>query len=311
MKVTAKCHNYSGCLLAYRGEAIELDSGAPLVCPECGKPVTLSKAPGSKLMMAVIALLVIAVVGAGAYAVFSRKQKEEPTANTDTPAATPTPSSTYTPASTPTSTPATPTQYVRTSTPRPVATPLNGTTPASTPSVAAATPSRQAQPPEQIVATPIDFNPSKAENKSVKAEVLTRIDLMPNLSQQNKDKLYNSVERARSMGKLLIIPFPSGRTSLAANDVQALKAALEAPDVMKLRDDPTAVFVILGYADSKGDDKKNLAFSQQRADSVLETMRDKCGIQNVMHSVAMGSSTLLDAQNLEKNRIAEVWAVLP
>jgi hypothetical protein len=30
-----------------------------------------------------------------------------------------------------------------------------------------------------------------------------------------------------------------------------------------------------------------------------------------VRSVAMGGSTLLDAQNLEKNRIAEVWVVLP
>ena len=40
-------------------------------------------------------------------------------------------------------------------------------------------------------------------------------------------------------------------------------------------------------------------------------MRDKCGVANVTHAVAMGGPTLLDAQNLEKNRIVEVWAVLP
>ena len=48
-----------------------------------------------------------------------------------------------------------------------------------------------------------------------------------------------------------------------------------------------------------------------RAESVLEAMRDKCGVNNVMHSVAMGGSTLLDANNLERNRVVEVWAVLP
>jgi hypothetical protein len=40
-------------------------------------------------------------------------------------------------------------------------------------------------------------------------------------------------------------------------------------------------------------------------------MRDKCGVDNLMHAVAMGGSKLLDAQNLEKNRVVEVWAVLP
>jgi len=40
-------------------------------------------------------------------------------------------------------------------------------------------------------------------------------------------------------------------------------------------------------------------------------MRDKCGVTNVMHGVAMGGSRLMDDKNLEKNRIVEVWAVLP
>ena len=48
-----------------------------------------------------------------------------------------------------------------------------------------------------------------------------------------------------------------------------------------------------------------------RADAVLKTMKDKLNVINVMHTVGMGGSKLLDAQNLEKNRIVEVWAVLP
>ena len=51
--------------------------------------------------------------------------------------------------------------------------------------------------------------------------------------------------------------------------------------------------------------------TMRRADSVLQAMKGRCGVSNVLHSVAMGSSTLLDAQKLEKNHIAEIWAVLP
>ena len=40
-------------------------------------------------------------------------------------------------------------------------------------------------------------------------------------------------------------------------------------------------------------------------------MRDKCGVINVIHTVGMGGSKLLDAENLEKNRIVEIWAVIP
>jgi outer membrane protein OmpA-like peptidoglycan-associated protein len=169
-----------------------------------------------------------------------------------------------------------------------------------------------AEPPGEISApAQLNLDVGSAETKKVKTEVLKRIDVMPNISQANKDKLYNSVERARSMGRVLTIPFSSGKTALSPADIQALKGQLESPALKKLRDDPTAVFVILGFADPKGDEKRNIEFSQARADSVLNSMREKCNVQNVMHSVAMGGSTLLDAQNLEKNRIVEVWAVLP
>ena len=99
---------------------------------------------------------------------------------------------------------------------------------------------------------------------------------------------------------------------MSAGDIDILKSALESAEVTKLLDDPTAVFVILGYADSKGDDKKNLAISQARADSVLSIMKNRLNIKKtVTHAVGMGSSKLLDAESLEKNRIVEVWAVLP
>jgi outer membrane protein OmpA-like peptidoglycan-associated protein len=134
---------------------------------------------------------------------------------------------------------------------------------------------------------------------------------MPNVSSSDKDKLYSAVEKARSMGQILTIPFGSGKTELSPTDLQQLKTELEKPEIMTLRGDPTAVFVILGYADPKGDPKKNISISQARADTVLKSMRDRCDVKNIMHPVPMGGSKLLDAQNLEKNRIVEIWVVLP
>ena len=162
-------------------------------------------------------------------------------------------------------------------------------------------------PPTAVAPAKIDLNVTGAENKSVKAELLARIDLIPNLSQPNKDKFYRSVERVRSMGKIVTIPFASGGSAVSPSDVEILKATLESPAVMKLRDDPTTVFVILGYADTKGDGARNIAISQARADSVYALMKNKCNVVNVMHAIAMGSAKLLDADNLEKNRIVEVW----
>jgi outer membrane protein OmpA-like peptidoglycan-associated protein len=208
------------------------------------------------------------------------------------------PASSSEPASTPDNSPST-------STTKPDNTPQS-----TTPDTASSAP--VAEPPKFVTSPQrIDMDITQKENKTVKTEVLTRIDQMPTISESNKDKLYMAVERARKMGKILTIPFASGKTELGASDVDALKAELDKPDLANLRGDPTAVFVILGYADPKGDPKKNITISQNRADAVLKTMRDKCGVINVMHTVGMGGSKLLDAQNLEKNRIVEIWAVLP
>ena len=274
-----KCHNYSGCLLAYRGEQTQIEDAQPFICAECGKPLEEVKPSMGPFIWLISALVLLVVAGIGVMAVW-------PVLN---PKATKKPATEATPA------PTTPPEKPGTPSPRP---PI-GIEPIS------------AEPPPTVVMpAKIDLDVSKSENRKVKDEVLTRVDLMP-ITEKNKDKLYSSVERARQMGKILTIPFASGKMELSAADIEAIKTEIDKPELMKLRDDPTAVFVILGFADPKGDPKKNVQISQQRADAVLAAMRDKCGVFNVLHSVAMGGSTLLDAQNLEKNRIVEVWTVLP
>ncbi len=271
-----------------------LESGAPLVCPECGKPLGVVKGGRlSLLRLAPWAAGALALLVALAFLAKPLWESPEPT-KPETPKVAET-----TPAPQP------PPVY-------PAATVSAGASPVQ-PST---TPPTEDTPTDELpgqVTAPetIDVNPASEENKKIKQEVLTRIDLMPTITEANKDKLYNSVERARTMGKLLTVPFASGKTTLGAAEIQSLQQALENPQITKLRDELTSVFVILGYADPKGDAKKNLAFSQARADAVMNAMRDKAGVMNVMHAVGMGGSTLLDAENMEKNRIAEVWVVLP
>jgi outer membrane protein OmpA-like peptidoglycan-associated protein len=158
---------------------------------------------------------------------------------------------------------------------------------------------------------PINLDLQDASNARVKEEVLQRIDLMPGVSAANKDKLYASVDHARGMGRVLTIPFEKGASVVKANDIERIKQQVQAPRIKPLIDDPTVVFVVLGYADQKGNDKTNTEISLSRARSVMDALRDKCGFQNVMHSVAMGGSTLFSAQEAEKNRVVEIWAVLP
>ena len=273
-----KCQNQAGCLLAYRGEETEIEEGHPFICAECGKPLTPVQPPSAMWLKYLGVIGVVGVVGIGALlAIPKTRAIFIPHKSHD----------------------ATPAPKVVDEGP-----PDTGLTPEQI--AAAAEP-----PPEMVAPAKIDLDVSKKENKSVKAEVLKRVDLMPKVSNPNKDKLYGAVERARSMGIVLTIPFGSGKTDLSAGDVLKLKAELDKPELTKLRGDPTAVFVILGYADPKGDAQKNIAVSQTRADTVLKAMRDKCEVINVMHTVGMGGSKLLDSKNLEKNRIVEIWAVLP
>ena len=113
------------------------------------------------------------------------------------------------------------------------------------------------------------------------------------------------------MGRVLTIPFDKGDAVVRASEIERLKQGLANPQIKKLVDDPTVVFVVLGYADQKGAAKVNADISQSRATSVLNALRDKCGFQNVMHAVAMGGSAMFSDKQAEKNRVVEIWAVIP
>ena len=157
----------------------------------------------------------------------------------------------------------------------------------------------------------VNMDAADAENQLVKSEVLARIDVMPRLTPEEKDKLYVQVERARGMGKVVTIPFGTGKVAVGPAEVTALGEKLKLPQIQRFAEDPTVVFVVLGFADKKGNEQKNLAISSQRADSVVKALKDHGAIMNVIHAVGMGSSDIFDAKDFDKNRVVEVWAVMP
>lgn len=286
MKVIAKCTNYSGCLVAYRGEKIELEGDAPLVCPECGKPLAPA-AGGSAAMMKIAAIAVgVLVVAAGGY--FAVKAMKKP--GTPAPAPSGEIAGTDTPGETPDVTPGPPVDPDEP--PAPVPAPEPGDT----------------TPPGPKPETKADNTPA---TKEIKSEVIERIDSMPDLSRVKRDQLTLRVQQAADMRRIVMVAFDSGQATLGDTQKVEVKKILDSAEVMRFRDDLTAVFVVLGFADSKGDDAKNLAISRARGNSVKDFIVRECGVKNVAHSIGMGSSTLIDENNLEKNRIAEIWAVLP
>ena len=156
-----------------------------------------------------------------------------------------------------------------------------------------------------------NFGLENDANARARRDVLARIDRMPHLSDAQKTKLTSSVDRARGMGCIFIIPFGVGKKSLDAKETDILVNGFKSASIQKLLEDPTLVFVVLGYADKQGDASVNEKASIDRAQNVLGLMRDRAGVQNVMYSVGMGGSTMFDGKSPTKNRIVEIWAVYP
>ena len=79
--------------------------------------------------------------------------------------------------------------------------------------------------PDDPDAAPPNLDLRHGENAEVKREVLARVDLMPEVSQDNKDKLYAAVDRARGMGAGDDAAFDKGRVVVNKADVEKLGSA--------------------------------------------------------------------------------------
>jgi outer membrane protein OmpA-like peptidoglycan-associated protein len=149
------------------------------------------------------------------------------------------------------------------------------------------------------------------EEADTRQQVLTRVDLMHNLSDKEKDQLYAQIVRARAFTKIALIPFQSGRTAPGSAQIDDLVKRIQDADVQKLLSDPTVVLIFVGYADTQGNEAANLEISRTRAESVQKMVSTRLKLANLMHSVGMGGQELFDKTNREKNRVVEVWAVQP
>ena len=283
-----KCTNYSGCKLAYRNEKITVVT-KDFRCPECGSPLESvgpkrTVSPILVLSIGVATVLILAI--AAILWTLSSSPKRVTEVVELTPAPTPTPTPTPTPA--PTATP-TPTFSL---------TP----TPTSTPS--------QAPTPERTN-TPENLDLTGAEFDDVKKEIIKRIEIQPTATQAQKERAYALIDKAKGMGRIALIKFDSANSNLRPQDVTDVLAQVADPKVQKRLEDPTLVLVILGYADLQGNDQNNIELSRRRAQTVLDILRDKGGIANLMYPIPMGGSDLFDKREFSKNRVVEVWAVRP
>src|ERR1700751_46836 len=72
------------------------------------------------------------------------------------------------------------------------------------------------------------------EQDQTRKEVLTRIDVMKNLSQKEKDELYAQVERARSFSKIGVIPFDTAKVTPTNSQVADLVKRLQESEKKKI-----------------------------------------------------------------------------
>ena len=157
---------------------------------------------------------------------------------------------------------------------------------------------------------PVAISDPDEEERTLR-EVLVRIDLMPSLTNDEKDKLYVQVERAEGFKKIATIPFSERSTIAGATQTDALINILHEPGVGQLLSDPTVLLIVVGFADRRGDPAKNLEISRDRAESVVKALKRKMDIANVVHAVGMGGQDFFDRTDARKNCVVEVWAAQP
>lgn len=269
-----RCTNKLRCSLALNREAVFVPLDGR--CPECGQPLEVGSMSRSRLKLVPL-LLGIGLLAAGGY-YLKTKFLDAPSA-------------------------AAPGARTAAAGGRKVDRPDTGPLPAN---VTASDPDPQGGAVDKPT-----FNLEDEANAQARRDVLSRIEMMPNLTPGQKSKLTTSVDRARQMGCIFIIPFETGKKTLGPRETDILARGFQSAGIQRLMEDPTLVFVVLGYADKQGDAASSLKASVDRAQSVLTAMKERCGAQNVMYAVGMGGSKMFDARQAAKNRVVEIWAVFP
>jgi serine/threonine protein kinase len=191
-------------------------------------------------------------------------------------------------------------------TPSPEASPTPSPVVSSTPS-----PQETITPIERQTTGPSPTPLSQHDIDATKEEVLKRINALPGISAEKKANLIEKMHKARSMERLIVIPFESGRIALRRAAADELVKAFSKPEMRDKLGDPTLILVVAGYADTGGRADANLRISQQRAENVTRILKEQAMLFNAMQTIGMGGTELLDSTRPDQNRAVEVWAVVP
>ncbi len=290
-----KCTNRAGCTLAYTGDQIRFE-GNP-ICPECGQGLAVIKGPGGGgrkvWLLILLPIVLIGMVAAGYFLVQAvLNSVSKPTVVTTSPTASATASASAT------------TNPSASASASASASPTETPTPDQSPSPSAS---------ESPTGGSVEKKPnelSKSDIEETRQEVLKRIAAMPHMSQSEKDKLQDKVQSASAMKRLQVVYFEVGKNMIGKPAVDELVSSLNSSDMKEKMSDPTLVFVVAGYADKGGNPASNYRLSNERAENISRIMKS-AGVTNVIHTVAMGGTDILDEKRADQNRAVEIWSVIP
>ena len=167
-------------------------------------------------------------------------------------------------------------------------------------------------PPTPIGGTAkIQVTPSAVEVDSTRKEVEERINLLPLMSAEGKKRLIDKMSKARWMKRLCVIRFDTGRRALSRTAADALLESFNQPEIRNKVSDPTVMLIVAGYADNAGSASTNLRISQERAENVSKILKERANLLNVIQTVGMGGTDILDSNEPNQNRAVEIWVLAP
>jgi outer membrane protein OmpA-like peptidoglycan-associated protein len=169
----------------------------------------------------------------------------------------------------------------------------------------------------QMTKPPAPFGDTKVpevhtiESDPTKEAVIDRINALPLASARQKEILIDNLQRARSVELITVIPFEVGRTKLRKAAVEELVKTFDKPEIRDKLSDPTAIIVLAGYADPGDPADRNLSISRERAETVSNVLKRRANLHNVIQTIGMGGTELLDKNRMDQNRAVEIWVVVP
>ena len=118
------------------------------------------------------------------------------------------------------------------------------------------------------------------------------------------NKFYSDLATDGKAQFLYRIPFATGQTGVPDSHQSALIEKLKTAS-------SDGTLITIGYADTRGDDALNHRLSYGRAKEVGAWIKSTVGSDSALETFSMGETDRFSKTDFAKNRVVEVWQILP